>query len=76
MFIGLPGWLSSKESVCNLEDVGFILGGSPERGNGNPLQYLAWRIPWTEEIGVLQSMGRKESDTTKATEHMTHTFII
>ena len=25
---------------------------------------LAWRIPWTEELGGLQSTGRKESDTT------------
>ena len=25
---------------------------------------FAWRIPWTEELGGLQSMGRKESDTT------------
>ena len=25
---------------------------------------LAWRIPWTEESGGLQSMGLKESDTT------------
>ena len=24
---------------------------------------LAWRIPWTEESGGLQSMGHKESDT-------------
>ena len=23
---------------------------------------LAWRIPWTEESGQLQSMGSKESD--------------
>ena len=23
---------------------------------------LVWRIPWTEELGGLQSMGRKESD--------------
>ena len=28
---------------------------------------LAWRIPWTEEPGRLQSMGRKESDTTQVT---------
>ena len=28
---------------------------------------LAWRIPWTEEPGGLQSMGHKESYTTKAT---------
>ena len=26
---------------------------------------LAWRIPWTEEPRRLQSMGRKESDTTE-----------
>ena len=26
---------------------------------------LAWRIPWTEEIGGLQSTGRKELDMTK-----------
>ena len=26
---------------------------------------LAWRIPCTEESGGLQSMGRKESDTTE-----------
>ena len=26
---------------------------------------LAWRIPWTEEICGLQSMGGKESDTTE-----------
>ena len=26
---------------------------------------LAWRIPWTEELGGLQSTGRKELDTTE-----------
>ena len=26
---------------------------------------LAWKIPWTEELGRLQSMGHKESDTTE-----------
>ena len=26
---------------------------------------LAWKIPWTEEPGRLQFMGRKESDTTE-----------
>ena len=26
---------------------------------------LAWEMPWTEEPGGLQSMGYKESDTTK-----------
>ena len=26
---------------------------------------VAWKIPWTEEHGRLQSMGLKESDTTE-----------
>ena len=26
---------------------------------------LAWRIPWTEELGGLQSTGHKGSDTTE-----------
>ena len=26
---------------------------------------LAWRMPWTEEPGGLQSMGSQESDTTE-----------
>ena len=25
---------------------------------------ITWRIPWTEELGRLQSMGLQESDTT------------
>ena len=33
---------------------------------------LAWRIPWTEDPGRLQSIGHKESDTTEATS--THTY--
>ena len=28
---------------------------------------LAWRIPRTEELGRLQSIGFKESDTTEVT---------
>ena len=37
---------------------------------------LAWRIPWTEEPGRLQSMGvAKESDTAELMEHTrTHAF--
>ena len=31
---------------------------------------LAWRIPWTEEPGGLESRGSQKSlDTTEATEH-------
>ena len=30
---------------------------------------LAWRIPWAEETGGLQSGGVAESDTTEGLEH-------
>ena len=40
---------------------------SSEEGHGNPLHILAWRIPWTEEPGRLQSIGCTELDTTEAT---------
>ena len=29
------------------------LGRSLRVGNGNPLQYSCWKIPWTEEPGGL-----------------------
>ena len=32
-------------------------GRSPGGGHGNPLSILVWRIPWTEEPGILQLMG-------------------
>ena len=38
-------------------------GRSPGGGNGNPSSILAWRIPWTEEPGGLQSMGLQKSQT-------------
>ena len=41
-------------------------------GNGKPLQYLAWRIPWTEEPGRLQSTGITKSDTTECINIHTH----
>ncbi|CAM9218130.1 unnamed protein product [Rangifer tarandus platyrhynchus] len=31
---------------------------------------LAWRIPWTEEPGGLQSMGSQESDMTEQQNHL------
>ena len=30
---------------------------------------FAWRIPWAEEPGGLQSMGSQESDTTERRNH-------
>ena len=33
------------------------LGRSPGGGHSNHSSILAWRIPWTEELGGLQSIG-------------------
>ena len=38
-----------------------------EEGMATHSSVLAWKIPWTEEPGGLQSMGHKESDTAEAT---------
>ena len=39
--------------------------GLLEKGMAAHSSILAWRIPLTEELGGLQSMGHKESDTTE-----------
>ena len=51
---GLHWWLR-QASAYNVGDPGSIPGSgrSSGEGNGNPLQY----VPWTEELGSLQSMG-------------------
>ena len=53
---------------------------SPGGGNGNPLQDLAWRIPWTEESGklqstVLQRFGQDCSNLTHTHTQYTHTHM-
>ena len=58
MYIGLPCWLRCKESSWNAgERFNPLVGKIPGEGHGNPLQCLAWSIPWTEEPGKLQSRG-------------------
>ena len=57
--IGVPAGSVVKNLPANAGDTGSIpgSGSSPGEGNGNPLQYSSWRIPWTEEPGGLQSMA-------------------
>ena len=60
-------WLNGKESTCQRRRIGFnpwvekILW----RRKWQPTHFsiLAWKIPWTEEPGGLQSMGVSESQT-------------
>ena len=67
-YLGLPLWLSGKEPTCsagNIEDSGSIWS----MGWEDPLEErvathsstLAWRIPWTEEPGGLQSIGSQQA---------------
>ena len=39
--------------------------GSLDKAMATHSSILAWRIPWREEPGRLQSMGHKESDSTE-----------
>ena len=45
--MGLPRWLSGKESACQAGDVGSILrlGRSPGGGQGTPLHYSCLENP-------------------------------
>ena len=49
-----------KEFSCNAGDVGLIPGSgrSPEEGMATHSSIFVWRIPWTEELGRLQSTYR------------------
>ena len=59
---GLPWWLSGEESAFNAGDPGLIPGqeDSLKRGMATHSSILAWRVPWTEEFGRLQSMGSQK----------------
>ena len=63
---GLPKWLSGKESTCNAGDMGSILGREDllEKEMATYCSILAWKVPWTEEPGGLQSMRSQELDMT------------
>ena len=61
----IPRRFSGTEATYNAGDEGSI------RGSGRPLEketathssILAWRIPWTEEPGRMQSTGSRKSRT-------------
>ena len=67
MSLGFPGGSDIKETACNVGDLGLIPVSrrSLEKEMATHSSILAWRIPWIEEPGGLQSTGSKESDTTE-----------
>ena len=64
--MGFPGGSAVKNLPAMQEmQVGSLGRDDPlEEGMATHSSTLAWRIPWTEEPGRVQSAGRKESDTT------------
>ena len=57
--LGFPRGWDGKESVCNAGDPAFIPSWEDalEKGMATHSSILAWRSPWIQEPGRLQSMG-------------------
>ena len=57
--MGFPGGSEVKASAWNEGDLGSIAGREDplEKEMATHSSTLAWRIPWREEPGRLQSMG-------------------
>ena len=57
--LGFPGGSDSKESACDVGDLGSIPGSgrSPGEGNGNPLQYSCLENPMDREAWLAIAPG-------------------
>ena len=65
-YLGFPGSSVGKETACNAGHPVQPLGQDDalEKEMATRSSILAWRAPWTEEPGGLQSVASQESDTT------------
>ena len=64
------GWFGDNSSPSHLLCTLFLLEEEMAPHSSTP----AWRIPWMEEFGGLQSTGHKESDTTERLHF--HLFLL
>ena len=71
MLYGFSGGSDSRESACNVGDLGSTpgWGRSPGEGNGYPLQYSCMKNPMDRGAWRATVHGVAESETTEATEH-------
>jgi len=68
LLLGFTGGSDSKESTCNVGDLGSVpgLGRSPGGGHGNPLQYSCLENPHGQRsLADYSPWGSKEVDTTE-----------
>ena len=67
LILGLPWWLSGKESTCNAGDSGPVPRSrrSLGEGNGNPLQFLPRKSYGQRSLAGYSPWGCKESDMTE-----------
>ena len=58
---GFPGGSEGKASACNAGDLGSIPGSERSLGEGmvTHSSTFAWKMPWKEEPGRVQSMGSR-----------------
>ena len=69
---GFSGGSDGKESACDVGDLGSIpeLGKFPwMEGMATYSSILAWRIPWTQEPGLIQVYGVTKSRTQLSDVH-------
>ena len=52
-----PQKLASKDITWEISDHSLFVGVLTEKAMALHSSTLAWKIPWTEELGRLQSMG-------------------
>ena len=62
MYVGFPCSSVGIESACNPRDLAWEDPLEKEMATHSSI--LAWRIPWTEELGRLQFIVSQELDTT------------
>ena len=64
--LGVPGGSAIKSLTAKQEMLVWSLGQEDllEKERAPHSSVLAWKTPWTEEPGGLQSMGSQELDTT------------
>ena len=77
--MGFPGGSHSKESTCNVGDLGSIpgLGRSPGGRHGNPLQYSCLENPYGQRsLAGYSPWSCKELDMTERLSTHIYSYIL